>query len=264
MEASQDAAPLIELVGDAPGDAFLRASQAIETARLLLCDLDGCLILGGAPAPGAPAFVARHSAKIRLVSNNSTLTPDLCSRRLGQIGVHVAPDHIHLAGAAGLQQIAQDHPQARIMLIGSRALRVQARRLGLQVVQEEPDVIFLAKDLSLRFEDLPPIAAAGFAGARLIVANTDPSRPIAADRLEPETGVQLQALRTFAPGLAFDVVGKPWPMLFEQALAAAGVGAGEAVMIGDTLATDVAGAGSLGITTILVDSSRTPWRRLCP
>lgn len=51
-------------------------------------------------------------------------------------------------------------------------------------------------------------------------------------------------------------VKKPYPEIFEDALRHLGVEAGEAVFVGDSLKEDVAGAGMLGMKTILLD-----WKR---
>jgi putative hydrolase of the HAD superfamily len=48
-------------------------------------------------------------------------------------------------------------------------------------------------------------------------------------------------------------VGKPHPDIYERALAIAGVGARETLMVGDSPDTDVAGALRLGIAAVLVD-----------
>jgi putative hydrolase of the HAD superfamily len=46
---------------------------------------------------------------------------------------------------------------------------------------------------------------------------------------------------------------KPHPSIFESALAALGVEAGETAMVGDSYADDIEGARALGITAILLD-----------
>ena len=45
---------------------------------------------------------------------------------------------------------------------------------------------------------------------------------------------------------------KPHPEIFRRALAKLNVGAGEAVMVGDEVETDIRGAKALGMTTILI------------
>lgn len=51
---------------------------------------------------------------------------------------------------------------------------------------------------------------------------------------------------------------KPHPSIFEAALAQAGVAASEAVMVGDSVAHDIAGARAAGMRGILVHRSETP------
>ena len=51
---------------------------------------------------------------------------------------------------------------------------------------------------------------------------------------------------------------KPHPSIFEAALRRAGVSAAEAVMVGDSLAHDIAGARRIGMRAILVARSRAP------
>ena len=47
-------------------------------------------------------------------------------------------------------------------------------------------------------------------------------------------------------------VAKPDPRIFEMALEVLGVGAGEAVMVGNTVSTDVFGGNRVGMRTVLV------------
>lgn len=61
------------------------------------------------------------------------------------------------------------------------------------------------------------------------------------------------APRLDALAISHDVgVRKPRPEIFEAALAALGVGAGEALHVGDNLEADVAGAAALGIRTVWI------------
>ena len=52
---------------------------------------------------------------------------------------------------------------------------------------------------------------------------------------------------------------KPHPSIFETALSTVGVAADEAMMVGDSLSHDVAGARQLGMRAVLLDRSG----RLC-
>ncbi len=59
-----------------------------------------------------------------------------------------------------------------------------------------------------------------------------------------------------AASVEIPVVGKPAPTFFRSALADLGVGADEAVMVGDDIDADVLGSQSIGITGVLVRTGK--------
>jgi ribonucleotide monophosphatase NagD (HAD superfamily) len=58
-----------------------------------------------------------------------------------------------------------------------------------------------------------------------------------------------------ATGVTAVVVGKPLPEIFIETVTVLGYEAGDAVMVGDNPASDVAGGNAAGMTTILVNRS---------
>jgi putative hydrolase of the HAD superfamily len=94
---------------------------------------------------------------------------------------------------------------------------------------------------------VPALRLAREQGQRLVVvSNWDVSLIGVLRRLELEP--LLDAIVTSAVA----GVRKPSPAIFERALGLAGVGAGEAIHVGDTLDEDVAGARAAGIEPILI------------
>ena len=71
---------------------------------------------------------------------------------------------------------------------------------------------------------------------------------------------ELEGLFTVALSSAAHGYMKPHPSIFEAALEQAGVSADEAVMVGDSLAHDIAGARAIGMRGVLVARSRMPER----
>lgn len=229
--------------------------------RAILCDLDGCLIAGDRVLPGAAAFVARHAARLWIVSNNSTDTAETLSARLAGLGLAVGPERILLAGEAALARIAAERPGARVAFFAAASLRARGRALGLSEAgagEGAPDAILLARDTGFDYQALRRLAALAGAGVPLYVANPDAAHPGPDGGPVPETGALLAALRAVVPGLAFEMVGKPAPLLFDLALARAGVPAGEAVLVGDNPETDGAGAARAGIAFLCVPPGAGP------
>ena len=87
---------------------------------------------------------------------------------------------------------------------------------------------------------------------RLIAANPDATLPVAGG-LAPETGAVLAFLET-AGGRTAEVVGKPNRFMFDWALEVLDLPANQVVMVGDTMATDIAGARAAGLRAVLVES----------
>ncbi len=227
-------------------------------ARAYLFDLDGTLVAGGRPVPGAAALLARLAGRFCIVSNDAEHTPQGLSCLLRQRGLEVAPEEIVLAGTAAIETVARERRKARLMLLGSEALASHAVDRGLVVTDREPDCVVLARDRQFSFERLMRAANAVRAGADLVVANPDLTHPLSADMIVPETGALLAALLACTGPVPYRVIGKPRPALFADALARLGVAAHEATMIGDNPQTDGVGAKSLGIGFLQVRDGELP------
>lgn len=229
----------------------------IRGAEIVLADLDGCLAAGNRPLPGAARLAAALGERLYVVSNNSSEDARQLSALLGAAGLAVAPERILLAGELAVAVVAERWPGARLLLAGSAGLAARARAAGLQLTQQDPEVVLLARDLTFSYAKLQRIALALAGGAALVAANPDLTHPGAEGEPVPETGALLAAVRAVAPaGLEPLVVGKPGPLLYRAALARAGLrDPARALMIGDNPDTDIAGAAALGMPGLLVGAA---------
>lgn len=245
----------------AGGDAQAPRGADVETprrliaqARAVLLDIDGVIVHGRDAVPGAATAFRRLGERIRLVSNNSTDTPETMARRLADLGLEVAPERIFLAGATAVDILADAPPQRGVLLLAGGMIQDRAGRRGLPVVRSwrEADTVVLARDVTVDYARLDAALKALHAGAELICCNPDTTHPGEGRHPVMETGSLMAALMASKPGCAVRVIGKPMADLFRAALTHAGAAEEDAVMIGDTLETDIAGAEVLGIPGILV------------
>ncbi len=68
-----------------------------EQIKSYLMDMDGVLVRGAQPIPGADAFIARLRAAGKpflILTNNSLYTPRDLQARLALSGLHVSPDEL--------------------------------------------------------------------------------------------------------------------------------------------------------------------------
>ena len=244
-----------------------QAARPITVARLesgladayaaVLCDLDGCLVSGSTALPGALDFARSCGDRLWIVSNNSADTGASLSERLDRLGFHVAAERILLAGEHALIDIAQRRPGARIFLAASAQLQQRARELGLTPLLapecgDSVDVVVLARDPDFGLDRLSQMVRILASGADLVVTNPDLVHPGADGLPEPETGALLAALSACWPELAYQTIGKPQTALLSEALLRAGVGAADALFVGDNPLTDGIAAQRAGIAFLHV------------
>lgn len=227
--------------------------QMLVRAKGILLDWDGCVAIENRIVPQAIDLILRHRDKVAIVSNNSSDLPNDFNMILRRYGIDIDVSRIILSGAEALSEISQQKSD-RIFLISSERMRDYALHLGINLQEQDPDIVVLMRDSKFSYAKLSLAANALRSGARLVVANADLSHPGAGGRVVPETGALLAALMACAgnPDLSWQLIGKPGPTLFARACTALGVEASDAVMIGDNPQTDVEGATLAGIPAILI------------
>lgn len=226
------------------------AWQLLESADLVIVDLDGCLAADHVPLPGAMDFVQRLRDRLVVASNNSTHSAEQLARILSFNGLDLPPERFVLAGEVAVGVVARQWAGARTMVLGTEAIHDAARRAGLLLVDEFPDIVLLARAVNANFSQLEAAIQALHAGAALVVANPDLSHPGRGGVPRIETGALYGLLRCVIPSLQGQVVGKPEQALFLSALSSAGARPEHSVMVGDNPSTDIAGAQRLGMSTI--------------
>ena len=93
-------------------------------------------------------------------------------------------------------------------------------------------------------------------GARLIATNPDRTCPLEGGEI-PDCAGLIAAVEAVTDPKVEAVVGKPSPIILEVALAALGVSAADAAMVGDRIETDIAMGRGSGLHAILVLSGVT-------
>ncbi|MBS7697013.1 MULTISPECIES: HAD family hydrolase [unclassified Chelatococcus] len=221
--------------------------RALEDISGCLVDLDGTLVSGGLPLPGAADFLDAFANRCVIVSNDAEHTPVELARSLRRLRLNVPAERILLAGASALDGVAAERPGARVLMLASRSLMRYARGRGLAPVAERPDFVFLGRDRQFTYERLAIAANAVRSGAKLVVANPDLVHPGVGGRVVPETGALLAALLACTGPVPYRLVGKPQPALFEAGLALLDLPRHLVAMVGDNPATDGEGARRAGL-----------------
>lgn len=230
------------------------ARQRLESARCALADLDGTLIFGSEAAPGAAELLARFGERLAVVSNYSTVTAEEMSVRLAAMQLPISPERIILAGEMAVRELARCRPGARVLCVMTVSMRRLAAELGLQLVDDEPEILLVGRDLEFSYQRLSVAMRAVHHGAEVFASNLDRSHPGSHAQPVPETGSLLSAILAAAPATPVEVIGKPHARMYLAALDILGVPPAESVMLGDNPDTDIKGAHAAGIPSILIGS----------
>ena len=243
------------------GGALIRratepAADALSAARGFLLDWDGCCAVDNLLVPSAVRFLKANRQRSVIVSNNSSNMAGDFLRILSKAGIEMRTEQIILAGVEALSLAAASGPRQTWVLSDPR-MRYLARRLGVSVEAEAPELIVLLRDTRFSYLRLERIINALNGGARLIVSNPDMTHPGRAGTIRPETGALLAAIQACIklPESQLQIVGKPAAGLFLKGCAVLEQDPASLVMIGDNPATDIAGAEALGMNALLVAPS---------
>ncbi|HEU4897608.1 MAG TPA: HAD-IIA family hydrolase [Actinomycetota bacterium] len=227
-----------------------------------MLDLDGVMYLGEeviAAAPGALDQVRGLGVKVAFVTNNSYRPPGQVVEKLNRLGVKATEGEVLtsaqaavrlLGGRAGLRGV-------RVLVVGGPGLRQALEGAGARLVEgaawREAEVVAVGFDPELTYGKVRDATLAIRAGARFVGSNPDTTLPTR-EGLWPGAGSTLALLRA-STGVRPEVAGKPERALLDTAAAA--IGPGPYLMVGDRADTDLDGAHRLGWSTALVLSGVT-------
>lgn len=235
-----------------------RLLERYRGARAFIIDMDGVLYRGGQPLPGVNDFfnaLELRERKIILATNNSTASPADYVVKMAKMGITVTADQV-VTSSTVTRGYLQEHLPAgsTVYVVGMPALSQQVFEGTSFVPADESsttiDAVVAGLDFTFTYEKLRVATRAIRAGAAFIATNTDATLP-AEDGVLPGSGSIMAAIAT-ASGAPPVVMGKPEPVMVEQALKACGVSADEAVMVGDRLDTDILAGNRASVLTALV------------
>ena len=225
-----------------------------------LLDLDGTVYLGDRLIPGADAAISALRAagrRVCFLSNKPLETREDYARKLTHLGVPAAPDDVINSSVVLARYLRGVDPGAPVFVIGERPMLDEMRAHGFEVREDERvRWVAIAFDRTFSYAKLDTALQAVRGGARLIATNPDRTCPVEGGEI-PDCAGMIAAVEAVTGRTVEAVVGKPSPIILEVALAALGVAAADAVMVGDRIETDMAMGRRLGLHTILVLSGVT-------
>lgn len=193
---------------------------------------------------------------VGFVSNISSRGAEEVAAKLTRLGFPAGPEEVIVP-----LDVLRDHPRLAgrppTLVVGDPAIVAAVGEIT--TVTRDPgqaELVVLGLDHALSYPKLADALQPLLRGAPLLSLNADARVPSAGGRFVPGAGAIAAILET-AAGIRSEVVGKPSSSFFLAALRRFGADAREAVMVGDTLDSDVAGGNAAGMTTVHVGPDRS-------
>lgn len=237
----------------------------------LLIDAYGVLVDGGGALPGAAEAIAsleREKTPWLLVTNDASRLPSRNAARLQGLGIPVPVERVLSSGMLLAPYFREESlVGAGCVVLGSADSHEYVKQAGGSLVDpahtDRCDVLVLADDGGFDFLATMERVLTGLvraiergAAPRLLLPNPDliyPARDGGYGFTAGTMAAMLEgALSLVSPTRAprFVALGKPAPRIFAEALAR--LSTRDAVMLGDQLHTDIAGAAGAGLSSALL------------
>ena len=227
----------------------------------LLLDLDGTVYRGRHAVPGAPELILHLEAAglpFLYVTNRSNRTAETICEQLRGYGLPCRPEQVLTSALGCARHLGR--PSARstdgsaVYAIGSNALHQALSAEGWNVVDESAetaDTVVVGLDRTVTYRQIDHAARlVRDHGARFLATN--PDKVTNADHgLVAGNGAIVAAVEA-AAGRPPEMIGKPSPILFEQAREILGLPVRELLVVGDNLETDIQGGIAAGMRTALL------------
>jgi len=223
-----------------------------------LIDMDGVLVRGDQPIPGADKFIGRlleKGAKFAVLTNNPIYTPGDLSHRLQCIGLNIPSERIFTSALATGRFLHDQKPNGTAFVIGESGLTEAIHNAGYVITARNPDYVVVGETTSYNFETITKAIRLVIGGSRFVATNSDNNGP-SENGIVPACGA-LSALIEKASGRSPFFIGKPNPYMMRSALNFLGVHSENTCMVGDRMDTDIIAGVQSGLEPILVLSGVT-------
>jgi HAD superfamily hydrolase (TIGR01457 family) len=228
-----------------------------------MIDMDGTVYKGGDLIPGAVEFISALKSKgipFVFLTNNSSAPRTRYYEKLKRMGFDVTVDNVLTSAMATARFVVDERPGKRAYVVASDAVRDEMRSSGVDVVEDDPDIVILTFDRTITYEKINKAYRFLCDGAELIATHPDDVCPTE-DSYDIDIGPFIRMFEQMCQTTAV-VIGKPNASMLLMAASHMGVDPSTTVMVGDRLYTDIEMAVRAGIGSILVLSGETSREQL--
>jgi len=237
----------------------VRSDGALVTRyAAVVCDLDGVVYRGASAVPHAVDVLGALDVPVLYATNNASRSPADVAAHLRDLGLACTPDAVATSAQAGAwllaERLAGGSP---VLAVGGAGVATALDEAGLRPVLPTSAAgnpvaaVLQGYGPAVTAADLAEAAYAVQGGATWVATNTDGTLPT--DRgVAPGNGSLVAAVERAVGNPPHLVAGKPAPPLYLLCARRLDLPPAQVLAIGDRLDTDIEGAVSAGMDSLLV------------
>lgn len=232
--------------------------EKLKNVRCFMLDMDGTIYLGDSLFPFTKDFldaVVKSGREFCFFTNNSSKDTDTYLQKLSRMGIDIPREKMLISNGVAADYVLENHPGAKVFVLGTPLLRRELTNFGVNVVEDDPDVVLVGFDTTLEYNRLAKACDFIRAGLPTYGLNPDYNCPTETGFI-PDCG-SIAMLIEGSTGRTFPFFGKPSPLTRAYIAKQTGYEESELAIIGDRLYTDIALADNSPMCSILVLSGES-------
>ena len=240
----------------------MEKSEKLKQKKCFLLDMDGTIYLGNNLIDGADRFLEilkEKGKKYIFLTNNSSKNKEEYVKKLSGMGIDAHLEDIFTSGEAAVIYLNKIKKNAKIFLMGTKALEDEFIKAGFVLTKERGekiDFVVLGFDTTLTYEKLWIACEYLAGGVPYIATHPDFNCPLADGKFMPDAGAMMAFLKASTEREPL-VIGKPNRYIIDAVLEKYSLKKEDIVMVGDRLYTDIRTGIDNGLTSVLVMSGET-------
>jgi HAD superfamily hydrolase (TIGR01457 family) len=241
--------------------SFFNKKEQLDRLKDIECfvlDMDGTFNLGMELIPWAMDFynkVIGEGKRIMILTNNSSRDGMHYVDKLNKLGCPAKKEDIYTSGMATCQYVLREYAGKRVYLLGNEHLKKEFIAHGIEVVEENPNIVVIGYDTTLDYEKMCVVCDYVREGLPYIATHPDYNCPTETGFV-PDIGAIISFIATSTGREPF-IVGKPYAEIMLGLMQKVGLPKEKIAICGDRLYTDIAVGISFNILTCCVLTGET-------
>ena len=230
-----------------------------EKIKCFILDMDGTSYLGNELFSFTKDFLKKVEETGReyyFFTNNSSKSQQDYIEKLERFGIRIKSQQMMTSTHVISRYLKQHYEGKSVYVVGTLSLIQEIQYFGINVTEEDPDIVVLGFDTTLTYEKLSKACHYIRNGCTYFGINPDWNCPMEGGTFIPDCGSMAKLIEA-STGRFPEFFGKPSKHTLDYIIQQTGYEPDEIAIVGDRLYTDIAVADQSDVMSILVLSGES-------